>query len=961
MPPAANNRLLRIAKRALLAIVLSATTTSLRAAEPTIDYVKQVQPILRKYCVGCHDDAVKEGKLSLETYDAAMKGGSRGGAVTAGHPDQSRLIRTLTGKTEPKMPPDGEAAPTPDEIKLLERWIAEGAKGPSGADSGIMLVTPKIPLSAKVRETIQAMAIAPSGKQLAIARHGVVELLNVPASSDKQPEIVRSFDASWPVNALAFSRDGKLLVIGGGEPGLQGELKVLNSENGELLHTLKGHRDNIYAVAIDAEGQYLASGSYDQTILLWELGKPAPVATLTGHNGPVFGLEFQQGGKLLASVSGDRTVKLWSVPSGERLDTLQESTKELYALALAPDGSRVYAAGVDNRIRAWSISPDAKEGTNKLLISQFAHEAPVLRLAASPDGQFLVSTGEDYTVKVWDAATLTLRKSLGRQTEWASGVAITADSRSILLGGLDGSFKQFETPPATDNTFVKIAPLADAIEPKEIVAAPAEPMKSPENEPNDAPAQAMQLTGASTVEGVIGAEGLKSDIDLYRIDLKQGDQWIFETRAARIKSPLDSKLEVLDSEGKPIQRLILRAVRDSELEFRGGNSDQRGFRLKYWEEIDLDQFVYMNGEVAKMFMQRRGPDADSQFYPEGGARITYFGSSPRAHALGEPAYVVVPYPVGTEIPDNGLPTFPIFYENDDNSRDVGAASDSKIIFEAPRDGSYLIRVSDVGGASGTDFKYELVVRHPKPDFHPSFNLANTNLPAGGGREFTVSVRRDDEFTGPVNFFIENLPPGFFATTPIEIEPGHFEAKGALFAHPNAKTPSEEALKAIKIRATSSVASKEVTKEVAPPAKIEVGPPAKVQVFLEPLDAAQRWQNYPPPADSADLSFPPPYELKLERGKLVPFKLRVIRNGFDDRIAFEIQNLPHGVIVDDIGLSGVLVREKELERTIYLATAKMTRPQRRLAHALAQIEGNLTSIPIWVTAPPFQEVQETAAK
>ena len=98
---------------------------------------------------------------------------------------------------------------------------------------------------------------------------------------------------SWPVNALAFSRDGKLLVIGGGEPGLQGEIKVLSADSGELLHTLSGHRDNIYAVAIDAEGKYIASGSYDQTILLWELGKPAPVATLTGHNGPVFGLEFK--------------------------------------------------------------------------------------------------------------------------------------------------------------------------------------------------------------------------------------------------------------------------------------------------------------------------------------------------------------------------------------------------------------------------------------------------------------------------------------------------------------------------------------------------------------------------------------------------------------------------------------------------------------------------------------------
>lgn len=948
---------MRIATTLLLTVALIAISLSLRA-DDAIDYTKQVEPILRKYCVGCHDDATKEGKLSLETYDALLAGGKRGAALNVAQPELSRLVRVLSGKAEPKMPPEGEAVPSSAEIALLEKWIAGGAKGPSGksADAGVMLVTPKIPLLAPIKETIQAMAIAPSGDRIAIARHGRVELLQV--ADQKQ---LHAMEAGWPVNAITFSRDGKLLIVGGGEPGLQGEVKVWDAENAALLHTLRGHRDSVYSVAVDTAGKYIASGSYDHQIQLWEIGKPSPIATLTGHNGPVFDIAFQNSGKILASVSGDRTVKLWSIPDGARLDTLQESTKELYTLALAPDGSRVYAAGVDNRIRAWSISADGKEGTNKLLISQFAHEAPVLRIAASPDGQFIISTGEDYAVKVWDAATLTLRKSLGKQSEWAAGVAISGDNQAFFVGCLNGSLKRFEVPPATDNAFVKIAPLAESLEPKPIPAPIPEPAKLAEAEPNDAAEQASPITGSVTVEGVIGNSENKLDVDCYKIELKQGDQCIFETRASRIKSPLDTKLEVLDASGAPIQKLLLRAVRDSELEFRGGTSDQRGFRLKYWEEIDLDQFVYMNGEVSRIFMQRRGPDADSQFYPEGGARITYFGSSPRAHALGEPAYVVVPYPVGTEMPDNGLPTFPVYYENDDDSRDRGAGSDSKIIFEAPRDGTFIVRVSDVGGASGVDFKYELIARRPKPDFRASFQLSNANLPAGGGREFTVSVERDDEFSGPVQFVIENLPPGLFASTPIEIEPGHFEAKGALFAHPGAKTPSEEAIKAIKIRATSTIVGNSVTKEVAPPPKIEVSAPAKVQIFLEPLDAAQRWPNWPPPADSADLAFPQPYELKLERGKLVPFKLRVIRNGFDDRIAFEIQNLPHGVIVDDIGLSGVLVREKELERTIYLATAKMTRPQRRLAYALAQIEGNLTSIPIWVTVPPVQDLAETISK
>lgn len=937
---------LRLAALALLAAGLHGRASL--AQEKEVDFAREVAPILRKYCVGCHDDASREGKLSLESYDSLLKGGERGVEINAGHPELSRLVRVMTGKAEPKMPPEGEAAPSDEEIAIVERWIALGAKGPSGdaADAGVMLVTPKIPLLAPLKSTLQALAIASGGDQLALARHGEVELIDV-----KTDKVLQKIAAGWPVNALAFSADGELLAVAGGEPALYGEVKIWRVASGELLHTLRGARDSFYCVAIDAAGIRLAAGSYDQTIQLWELGQTKPIAQLEGHNGPVFDLAFAQKDSLLASASGDRTVKLWSVPEGTRLDTLQESTLELYALAVAPDGSRVYAAGVDRRIRAWKLSPGAKEGANPLLLSQFAHEAPVLRLAISPDGRFLISTGEDYSVKVWDAETLTLRKSLERQSEWAAGIAIARDNASFFVGCLDGSLRRFETPPAALDSFASIAPLGESLELKRYEPLKAPPPMMQEAEPNDAPQSAQPLSPPAQVAGVIDRAGGGVDVDCFRFEAKQGEQWVFETRAARLKSPLDTKLEVLDEAGRPIPRLILRAIRDSEVEFRGGTSDQRGFRLKYWEEIELDQFIYMNGEVARMFMQRRGPDADSLFYPENGGRIAYFGTSPRAHALGEPVYVVVPYPVGVEFPDNGLPTFPIYYENDDNSRDRKAECDSKVIFEAPRDGTYLVRVSDVGGASGPEYKYELVARRPSPDYRVNFHLSNDQIPAGGGREFTVAAERDDEYAGPITVEIENLPPGFFATTPIEIESGHFEAKGALFAHPGAKTPTEDQLRAIRIRARASVAGEEIVKEVAPPTKVEVGALAKVQVFLEPVDPAQRWSNWPPAADSSDLTFPPPYELQLERGKLVPFKLRVIRNGFDDRISFEIQNLPHGVIVDDIGLSGVLVREKELERTIYLATAKMTRPQRRMAHALAQIEGNLTSLPIWVTAPP----------
>src|SRR5690606_25102831 len=171
-----------------------------------------------------------------------------------------------------------------------------------------------------------------------------------------------------------------------------------------------------------------------------------------------------------------------------------------------------------------------------------------------------------------------------------------------------------------------------------------------------------------------------------------------------------------------------------------------------------------------------GPDADSQFYPEGGARITYFDTTARAHALGEPCYVVVPYAIGTELPDNGLPVFTLNYENDDDGqRKLG--KDSRLTFVAPADGDYLVRVSDVRGFGGDAYHYQLVLRRPQPDFRVKVEGANPTIGAGSGKPFVVKAERIDNFQGPITVEITGLPPGFTVTSPLVIEPGHYEARG----------------------------------------------------------------------------------------------------------------------------------------------------------------------------------------
>ena len=156
----------------------------------------------------------------------------------------------------------------------------------------------------------------------------------------------------------------------------------------------------------------------------------------------------------------------------------------------------------------------------------------------------------------------------------------------------------------------------------------------------------------------------------------------------------------------------------------------------------------MQGEVCRIFRMPQGPDSDMLFYSANGKRRDYFGTSATSHALDEPDYIVEPHAPGEKLDSNGLPVFPIYYANDDDSdRKMGV--DSRIHFLAPEDGSYLIRVSDSRGYGGERFVYRLVLREARPDFKVTLNGANPTVEAGSGREFKVSAERIDGFEGEI--------------------------------------------------------------------------------------------------------------------------------------------------------------------------------------------------------------------
>ncbi len=107
------------------------------ASTPTIDFVRDVRPILQARCHDCHGPNSQESGFRLHQRQAAMVGGDSGEkAIVPGHPEQSRLVRLVSGGDDHvRMPPEDAGDPlTPEEVQTLARWIAEGASWPAEAD-----------------------------------------------------------------------------------------------------------------------------------------------------------------------------------------------------------------------------------------------------------------------------------------------------------------------------------------------------------------------------------------------------------------------------------------------------------------------------------------------------------------------------------------------------------------------------------------------------------------------------------------------------------------------------------------------------------------------------------------------------------------------------------------------------------------------------------------------------------
>ncbi|VXD22178.1 WD40 repeat domain-containing protein [Planktothrix paucivesiculata] len=175
----------------------------------------------------------------------------------------------------------------------------------------------------------------------------------------------------------------------------------LTKPDSPLLRTLVGHTDEILALEVTPDSQWLISGSEDHTIKVWDIATGQEIYTLTGHTGSVLTLVLTSDGKQVISGSADHTIKVWSLETGQEIYTLRGHQGIIPTLALSSDGKILYSGSEDKTVKLWSLETQQE-------IAGFECQQSILSLAVTPDNNKLIACLQYGFLQIWDLKTLSL-------------------------------------------------------------------------------------------------------------------------------------------------------------------------------------------------------------------------------------------------------------------------------------------------------------------------------------------------------------------------------------------------------------------------------------------------------------------------------------------------------------------------------------------------------------------------
>jgi WD40 repeat protein len=409
-------------------VAAQSMSSTVDADSPKVVSYEAVQPVLRKHCVGCHNDEQPRGDLSLASLDKIAAGSGSGAVVVPGKLDESPLYLVTAHLDNPKMPPNKPRIPQ-RELQLIANWIQTGLVAELKADSSKLT----IPAESMTRSPAVASSTTAASTATTVSKDspGLTELSPLPrrspmatfATHTNLPLVAfpglrqvmlwdsrankfadKAIDTkNHDIHQLHFSPDGKQLLIAAGVAGEFGTVLRWDMSSQKFLTPVGKEQDAIQSIDLSVDGKRLALGTTSRKVQIYSTEDGSLLHSLRKHTDWVTSVAWSPDGLLLAS--GDRfgSIHVWDASTGAEFTTLRNHIGSVTALVWSADGDTLHSAGADGFVRVWNLHSQT-ESTH-----WSANEKGILGMISLTGttlakGDNLATYGRDKKVLVWDAS-----------------------------------------------------------------------------------------------------------------------------------------------------------------------------------------------------------------------------------------------------------------------------------------------------------------------------------------------------------------------------------------------------------------------------------------------------------------------------------------------------------------------------------------------------------------------------